>query len=99
MKKMIILFLGLCSLTACATTRRQPTFDWRGQNFDEYVIKKGVPSSQYTLQNGNTVYSFKERCNYTWEAGYMEKSVVVDSNHIIQQISTKNMCYNKPEGN
>ena len=60
MKKQILLMVSILGLCACATWQQQQV-DWRGRNFDDYVQSKGVPTSKYSLQNGNTVYSFKPR--------------------------------------
>lgn len=96
MKKYISLFLGITTLTACASL--QP-IDWRGQNFDNYVSSKGVPSSQYTAQNGNIIYSFKTTCQYDpMRTG--ETLVTVGPDNLIINISNTTACpsyYDSPE--
>ena len=100
MKNIFLLLLLSFWVTACASAGYgapkksvgSKVDEYVGSNFDEYVMKKGVPSSQYVLQNGNTVYSIKESCGYSNSVGYREKSVTVDSQRIIRHISTKDMC-------
>lgn len=89
MKKIIFLFLGIISLTACATFQQQ-AFDWRGQNFDDLVVKYGVPTSQYTLQNESVAYSFVKPCQYT--QGQEEVVVVVNTDNTIYDISNVSRC-------
>ncbi len=89
MKKIIFLFLGIISLTACATFQQQ-AFDWRGQNFDDLVVKYGVPNSQYTLQNESVAYSFVKPCQYT--QGQEEVVVVVNTDNTIYDISNVSRC-------
>lgn len=89
MKKHIFLFLGIISLTACATFQQQ-AFDWRGQNFDDLVVKYGVPTSQYTLQNESVAYSFVKPCQYT--QGQEEVVVVVNTDNTIYDISNVSRC-------
>lgn len=89
MKKIIFLFLGIISLTACATFQQQ-AFNWRGQNFDDLVVKYGVPTSQYTLQNESVAYSFIKPCQYT--QGQEEVVVVVNTDNTIYDISNVSRC-------
>ena len=89
MKKHILLFLGIISLTACATFQQQ-AFDWRGQNFDDLVVKYGVPTSNYTLQNESVAYSFIKPCQYT--QGQEEVVVVVNTDNTIYDISNVSRC-------
>lgn len=89
MKKIIFLFLGIISLTACATFQQQ-AFNWRGQNFDDLVVKYGVPTSQYTLQNESVAYSFVKPCQYT--QGQEEVVVVVNTDNTIYDISNVSRC-------
>lgn len=96
MKKHIFLFLGITTLTACASLK---PIDWKGQNFDNYVSSKGVPSSQYKSQNGNTIYSFKTTCQYDlMKTG--ETLVTVGPDNLIINISNATTCpsyYDSPE--
>lgn len=89
MKKHIFLFLGIISLTACATFEQQ-AFNWRGQNFDNLVVKYGVPTSQYTLQDESVAYSFVKPCQYT--QGQEEVVVVVNTDNTIYDISNVSRC-------
>ena len=157
MKKMILLFLGACSLMACASTnlgdtrgyvyfssfvrdcgepvssdkldtgetlhtffkqcqsssviQKMEVIESKGiihkvqitnecpQIFDDYILKHGTPTSQYTLPNGNAVYSFKKTCEYD-RTKEEETLVVVGQDNIIQKISTPTECpsyYESPE--
>ena len=89
MKKLSFLFLGIISLTACATFEQQ-AFNWRGQNFDNLVVKYGVPTSQYTLQDESVAYSFIKPCQYT--QGQEEVVVVVNTDNTIYDISNVSRC-------
>ena len=98
MKKHIFLFLGIISLTACATFQQQ-AFDWRGQNFDNYILSRGLPTSKYSLQNGNMVYSFKKACQYD-SMQTEEILVTVGEDNLITNISTPTRClsyYDSPQ--
>ena len=94
MKKLSFLFLGIISLTACATFQQQ-AFDWRGQNFDNLVVKYGVPTSQYTLQDESVAYSFIKPCQYT--QGQEEVVVVVNTDNTIYDISNVSRCPAPPQ--
>ena len=89
MKKNIFLLLCVTTLSACATFQQQ-AFDWRGQNFDSYVLNYGVPSSQYTLQDGNNVYSFKTNCPDT--NAQEEVLIIINSDNVIEEISRTAAC-------
>ena len=90
MKKNIFLLLSITSLTACATFQQQPAFDWHGQNFDSYVLQYGVPSSRYTLQDGNNVFSFKRNCPQT--NTQEEILFTVNTENTIQEIYLTSTC-------
>ena len=95
---MILLLVSSCSFVACATWQQQQV-DWTGQNFDDYILSQGMPTSQHTSTNGNTIYSFKKTCEYdrTKEG---ETLIVVGQDNIIQNISTLTQCpsyYESPE--
>ena len=94
MKKLSFLFLGIISLTACATFEQQ-AFNWRGQNFDSLVVKYGVPTSQYTLQDESVAYSFVKPCQYT--QGQEEVVVVVNTDNTIYDISNVSRCPTPPQ--
>ena len=89
MKKQILLMVSILGLCACATWQQQQV-DWRGRNFDDYVQSKGVPTSKYSLQNGNTVYSFKTTCRYANMMG--ETHVTVGADNLIMSVSTSTKC-------
>ena len=93
MKKHIFLLLGVFSLGACASFQQQKVV-WTGQNFDNYIVSYGIPSSQYTLQNGNTVFSFKKNCAQT--NAQEEILITVDTENIIQQTSILASCPTPP---
>ena len=96
MKKNIFLLLSITSLTACATFQQQQAFDWRGQNFDNYVLTYGVPTSQYTLQNGDNVYSFKTNCPDT--NAQEELLITINTDNVIENVSLTAACpYVRPE--
>ena len=90
MKKTIFLLVSMLGLGACASFQQQQV-DWRGQNFDRYVLSKGTPTSQYTSQSGATIYSFKKSCEYApMKTG--ETLVIVGADNLIQDISTPTKC-------
>ena len=74
---------------ACGTFEQQ-AFNWRGQNFDNLVVKYGVPTSQYTLQDESVAYSFVKPCQYT--QGQEEVVVVVNTDNTIYDISNVSRC-------
>ena len=88
MKKLIMLCVGSCSLMACATFQQEK--NWAGQNFDNFIIRYGVPTSQHTLQNGNIAYSFVKQCPYVQTQE--EVVVVVNQNNIIDGVSRVGSC-------
>lgn len=90
MKRYSVLFLSIFMLSACATFQR-PKVVWPGQNFDNYIAANGVPTSQYTLQNGNTAFSFKKACYYD-SAKTGETLVIVGQDNIIVSVSTPTKC-------
>ena len=90
MRKMILLVLGSCSLMACASIQQQPAIDWTGRNFDEYVLRYGVPTTQVSLQSGKTAYSFIKQCSYS--PGQEETTVMVNQENIITGTSRKGSC-------
>ena len=90
MKKNIVLFLSIFLLSACATLQQSKVV-WPGQNFDNYVTSNGVPTSQYTLQNGNTAFSFKKACYYD-SSKIGETLVIVGEDNIIVSVSTPTKC-------
>lgn len=81
MKKHLLL-LALPLLAACAAMQIE------GKNFDTYIQKYGYPKSQYTLKNGNTLYSYKNRCEdkKNWEEYNVE---VTPENIIVQKTYIK----------
>ncbi len=86
--KKIILTLWVCVLlSACATMKSE---NWVGQNFDSFVIKYGVPSAQYTMQNGSTSYSFKKPCAAT--QAQEEVTVIVGKDNIVQSTVVQSRC-------
>ena len=96
MKKNIFLLLSIPCFTACATFQQQQAFDWRGQNFDNYVLTYGVPTSQYTLQNGDNVYSFKTNCPDT--NAQEELLITINTDNVIENVSLTAACpYVRPE--
>lgn len=87
--KNIIPFLSLSLLlTGCATLVGG---GWGGQSFDNYVMRYGIPASQYELQDGNIAYSFQKACEYD-SSKIGETLVVVGSDNLIQSISTPTRC-------
>ncbi len=90
MKKCIMLFTSVLLLSACASLQR-PKVVWPGQNFDNYITSNGVPTSQYTLQNGNTAFSFKKACYYD-SSKMGETLVIVGKDNIIESVSTPTKC-------
>lgn len=90
MKNHLLLFISVFGLAACATMQPQPQFDWTGQNFDNYILKYGVPTTQVALQSGNTAYSFIKQCSYS--PGIEETTVMVNPENMIIGITQNNRC-------
>ena len=96
MKRYIVLFIGIILLSACATNRKKtavqqvPEFDWRGKNIEEFIKSKGLPTSQYSLSDGNTAYSFKLDCPYDSKIG--EALLIVGEDNLITDISYPIKC-------
>lgn len=59
-------------------------------DFDRYVEKNGAPTSHYTLQTGETIYTFIRPCNNSQE--YEEKQVKVDTDNVIIREQTIRSC-------
>ena len=92
MKKHIFLIVSIFELSACAAFQQQKV-DWRGQNFDSYILSKGAPTSQYTSPSGSTIYSFKKTCEYD-SRKQGETLVIVGEGNLIQDISAPTKCPN-----
>lgn len=59
-----------------------------GMDMDDYIKTRGVPTSEYTMTNGNTLYSYKKICDdkRNWE----EYNIEVDpQNKIIKRTNVK----------
>lgn len=83
MKPLTLLF-PILLLSGCVT------LDWTGHNFDDYVLEKGVPTSQYKRQDSKTVYSFKHNCADSTEQ--KETIVVVNTDNVIESVSQTHFC-------
>lgn len=87
--KNILSFLSLSLLlTGCATLGGT---SYAGQDFDSYVVSHGIPTSQYTLQDGSIAYSFHETCEYDFSRTG-ETLVIVGTDNLIQSVSTPTRC-------
>lgn len=91
MKKVLLLLPYAFTLCACATLGGVGTV---GSNFDDYILRYGVPTSQYTLQNGDTAYSFIKQCPYA--QAQEEKVVVVGPDNTISSVSYVTHCPSVP---
>lgn len=89
MKKFLILFAAVLIFSGCETLYEALKGDV-GTDFDQYVRVNGAPTSQYKTKSGDIVYSFIKPCNNT--QGSQEKTVVVDTNNIIQEITIVRSC-------
>jgi len=87
MKKFFLLLPCVLILSACATFG---TYEPISYNFDDFVIQYGVPTSQYTLQNGDVAYSFVKQCAYT--QAQEEILVVVDEDNMVNKVSHITRC-------
>ena len=67
-----------------------PEFDWRGKNIEEFIKSKGLPTSQYSLSDGNTAYSFKIDCPYDSKIG--EALLIIGEDNLITDISYPIKC-------
>lgn len=64
-KEIIILMLLFCG--GCVTTKAQYTRHIQsgiGTSFENFIMRNGAPTSQYTLANGNTVYVYRKDNHY-----------------------------------
>lgn len=63
MKKFIyLLCIGItagCTTTRSVSDKFYPL--WQNRNFDEFIVEYGIPSSDYKLQNGSTLYKWASR--------------------------------------
>ena len=87
MKKFFLLLPCVLILSACATFG---TYEPVSYNFDDFVIQYGVPTSQYTLQNGDIAYSFVKQCVYT--QAQEEVLVVVGGDNMVNKVSYITRC-------
>ena len=94
MKKLTVLFLGIFLLAACAKNIRnqsvQIAVDWRGKNIEDYIQSNGIPTSQYSLSNGNTIYSFKKSCSYG--PAEAETLVTAGEDNLIVKVASTSSC-------
>ena len=59
-----------------------------GMDMDDYIKTRGIPTNEYAMTNGNTLYFYKKICNdkRNWE----EYNIEVDpQNKIIKRTNTK----------
>lgn len=87
MKTFFLLLPCVLILSACATFG---TYEPISYNFDDFVIQYGVPTSQYTLQNGDIAYSFVKQCAYT--QAQEEVVVVVGGDNVVNKVSHITRC-------
>ena len=90
-KTMILFCLFACCLSACSamTTIGENMIAYQ-KNFDNYVREHGAPTSQYTLQTGDTLYTFIRPCSNS--QGYEENQITVDPNNQIIKRENKHSC-------
>lgn len=96
MKKCVILLMSILLISACASARKKnvvqkpPEIDWHGKHIEEFIKSKGLPTSQYSLSDGQTAYSFKIDCQYDAKIG--EALVIVGKDKLITDISYPIKC-------
>ena len=61
-----------------------------GDNFDTYVQKNGVPINEYTLQNGNKLYSYRTLC--ADKTNWLEYNIEVSQQNTIIQRKDVKIC-------
>jgi hypothetical protein len=64
LKNLFITVIGFLFLSSCATTSntlKRLDSQWTGKNFDEFVLKNGSPYREFSLKNGDILY--------TWNSG------------------------------
>lgn len=89
MKKHIFTLFSIFGLCACATMQQQK-IDWSNQNFDNFIVKYGTPTSKHTLQSGDIAYSFIKPCSFT--QAQEEVVVVVNPENKINSVSRVSSC-------
>ena len=61
-----------------------------GKNFDSYTQKYGVPRNEYTLQNGNKLYSYRTLCED--KTNLLEYNIEVDQQNKIVKRQDVKIC-------
>ena len=60
------------------------------KNFDSYVNKNGIPVGEYTLQNGNKLYSYKTLCED--KTNWLEYNIEVNPQNTIVKRKDIKVC-------
>ena len=94
MRKSLFLTVVVFIVSGCASFWNSWVATAEGTDFDQYVARYGVPTSQYQMQTGEMAYSFRKQCSYVH--GYEETLVVVYPNNIIKSISRTQYCPSEP---
>lgn len=84
--KYVLPLLAVTVLAGCSH------FKVAGTDFDNYIQKNGAPTSEYTMQNGNKLYTYKTLCpnNKNWQEYTVEVS---PDNIIVNRKYIKNCVY------
>jgi len=80
----------VCKCPQKNVVQRAPEIDWRGKHLEEFIKSKGLPTSQYSLTDGQTAYSFKIDCPYDAKIG--EALVIAGEDKLITDISYPIKC-------
>ncbi len=73
--KYILPLMAVGVLAGCAALKVE------GTDFDTYIQKNGAPTSEYIMQNGNKLYTYKKLCPN--KKNWQEYNVEVSSENII----------------
>lgn len=95
MKKYLFILPALCLIVGCGFFNTLDELCGIGSNFDEYVINHGMPTSQYQMQDGTMMYSYKTPCPHSNQ--YEETVIKVDTNNIVQSINKTHYCPTNPK--
>lgn len=54
----LFLIIALCGCTSTKTVMSRVNAQYIGRDFDEFVLKHGIPGEKYEMKNGDTIYNW-----------------------------------------